>query len=234
MWEKITEEKEEAYVRAAAQALLDRGIIRPEQLQASTVTDKDIDAFEQTFDVKLPSIYRAFLKAYRLELKYDMLMGIVPFEIDEDTIDDETTEMRMLWLELLSAEKGKHPLKKLYQRIENFREMATDELIGMSPESCGHLVPIGDWGAAWGPLCLDLTCTEDSIDRADADTWSLVWFDHEEFDWEELYLCEDGLVRGRSAAPDFKTLLDWYFFGTLDRIYEKQEGETLDYSQFRK
>lgn len=55
------------------------------------------------------------------------------------------------------------------------------------PEDCfGNLIPIGDWGAGWGPLCIDLSRPEEQIDENRKETWSLVWFDHEEFEQEEM------------------------------------------------
>ncbi len=38
-----------------------------------------------------------------------------------------------------------------------------------------YLVPIGEWGAGWGPLCLDLSRPEEQVDLEDDSTWSLVW-----------------------------------------------------------
>jgi hypothetical protein len=33
---------------------------------------------------------------------------------------------------------------------------------------------------------------------------------------------EDGVLVGSAVAPDFRTLLEWYFWGKYDEIYEKQ------------
>ena len=117
--------------------------------------------------------------------------------------------------------------------MRNFREVCTDEdLIGMNLEDIAHFLPIGDWGAGWGPLCIDLSVSEEDIDINDMDTWSLQWFDHEEFDWEEEYRNDDGQIKGQFAVPDFKTLLVWYFMGRFDKEYEEQEGEKPDYSSY--
>ncbi len=62
-----------------------------------------------------------------------------------------------------------------------------------------------------GTLCIDLSIPEEEIDENDPLTWSLVWFDHEEFDWNEEYLSEDGLLHGSKALPDLKKLLELYF-----------------------
>lgn len=80
------------------------------------------------------------------------------------------------------------PMEELDERIENLKE-SQEELNGPLPEeSFRYLVPIGEWGAGWGPLCLDLSRPEEQVDLEDDSTWSLVWFDHEEFDWGAKYL----------------------------------------------
>ena len=60
----MTRAEEEQFVKGAFQALIDRGVASKSMLTPSTVTDADIDRFEQTFGVKLPSIFRSYLKAY--------------------------------------------------------------------------------------------------------------------------------------------------------------------------
>ena len=114
---------------------------------------------------------------------------------------------------------------EILQEIREFCEL---------PEDCfQNLIPIGDWGAGWGPLCIDLSRPEDEVDRDREETWSLVWFDHEEFDWEERYLGEDGLLHGRAVLPDFKTLLEWYFCGILEERFEQEEGITPTYQWYQ-
>ena len=105
---------------------------------------------------------------------------------------------------------------EILQEIREFCEL---------PEDCfRNLIPIGDWGAGWGPLCIDLSRPEDQVDEKRKETWSLVWFDHEEFEWDEYYLGEDRLLHGHEALPDLKTLLEWYFYGTLEDRFEQEEG----------
>ncbi len=99
------------------------------------------------------------------------------------------------------------------------------------PEDCfGNLIPIGDWGAGWGPLCIDLSRPEEQIDENRKETWSLVWFDHEEFEWDEYYLGEDGLLHGHEALPALKTLLQWYFLWKPGAEDRKKEDILWDYS----
>ncbi len=114
---------------------------------------------------------------------------------------------------------------EILQEIRDFCEL---------PEGCfRNLIPIGDWGAGWGPLCIDLSKPEEMVDGDDEDTWSLVWFDHEDFDWDEQYLGEDGLLHGQAALPSLKVLLDWYFYGELENKYEQEEGVTPTYEWYQ-
>lgn len=73
-------------------------------------------------------------------------------------------------------------------------------------------------------MCIDLSKPENVVDEDNENTWSLVWFDHEDFDWDEQYLGEDGLLHGTPALPNLKILLDWYFYGALEDKYEQEEG----------
>ncbi|MCI9121989.1 MAG: hypothetical protein HFG00_10780, partial [Oscillibacter sp.] len=95
-----------------------------------------------------------------------------------------------------------------------------------------YLIPIGDWGAGWGPLCLDLS-REGNADPKNTDTWSVVWFDHEDFAWDKTYLRKDGLLHGQPAAPDFKTLLEWYFYGSLEAEFEAATGVKPTYGWYQ-
>ena len=133
----------------------------------------------------------------------------------------EEGDFGALWLELHCPPEA---MEERDERIENLKE-SQEELNGPLPEeSFRYLVPIGDWGAGWGPLCLDLSRPEEQVDLEDDSTWSLVWFDHEEFDWGAKYLGEDGLLHGRAAAPDFQTLLEWYFFCPAEAEFEAKTG----------
>lgn len=226
----MTIKEENEFVKDAFQALIDRGIAKPEYFTPSTVTDEELLDFEKKFNVKLPSLLKTFLKSYCYDFNY--ILGHVPEDICPETVQDEEYEIRDLWLDILSVPK-ENPLQDLYVRMEGFREVATDEnLIGMPFESISQFLPIGDWGAGWGPLCIDLSVPQDDIDINNIETWSLQWFDHEEFDWEEEYMNDDGKIKGEFAAPDFKTLLEWYFFGKFDKAYEIQENEKPDYSSY--
>ena len=95
---------------------------------------------------------------------------------------------------------------EILQEIRDFCEL---------PEGCfRNLIPIGDWGAGWGHLCIDLSRPEENIDPDNEFTWSLVWFDHEEFDWDKMYL------------------LEIYFYGSLEAKFEREEGVKPTYQWY--
>ena len=142
----MTRAEEEQFVKGAFQALIDRGVASKSMLTPSTVTDADIDRFEQTFDVKLPSIFRSYLKAYC----YDFTVICAPIPVD-----------------------------------------------GMEYDK--------------------------------PDSWQLCQFDQTAFDWEAAgYIDDQGVVKGEKIMPDFKTLLELYFYGKYDREYEQQLRERGD------
>lgn len=101
---------------------------------------------------------------------------------------------------------------------------------------CATIYDMGDFGPLW--LRFDCPRTmedisEQMVDGDDEDTWSLVWFDHEDFDWDEQYLGEDGLLHGQAALPSLKVLLDWYFYGELENKYEQEEGVKPTYEWYQ-
>ena len=81
-------------------------------------------------------------------------------------------------------------------------------------------------------MCIDLSRPEENIDPDNEFTWSLVWFDHEEFDWDKMYLCDDGLLHGKEAAPDLKAYLEIYFYGSLEAKFEREEGVKPTYQWY--
>ena len=161
---------------------------------------------------KLPSLYRAFLTSFRL-----------PQNIRNDnflcSIIEDKGDLGPLWLAIDCPQSMNEVSKniEILQEIRDFCEL---------PEDCfRNLIPIGDWGGGWGPLCIDLSIPEEEIDENDPLTWSLVWFDHEEFDWNEEYLSEDGLLHGSKALPDLKKLLELYFYGALEERFEQNDAD---------
>lgn len=142
-------------------------------------------------------------------------------------IRDDEGDLSPLWQMIDSPESMSVVSERMeiLQEIKDFCEL---------PEDCfRYLIPIGDWGAGWGPLCIDLSRAEEEIDENDESTWSLVWFDHEEFDWDEWYLGEDGLLHGKTALPDLKTFLEVYFYGSLEAEFEREEGIKPTYEWYQ-
>lgn len=56
---------------------------------------------------------------------------------------------------------------------------------------------------------------------------------YEDFDWDEEYLGEDGLLHGQVALPSLKVLLDWYFYRELVDKYEQEEGVKPTYEWYQ-
>lgn len=228
----MTEQEVRDYVEGAFQALKSRGWYADGTLVRAANTETDITAFETRRSLKLPRLYRAYLQSWRRmvpqpdsgeqwDKEYQDLIRSTHDSFRLNALFQEEGDFGALWLELHCPPEA---MEELDERIENLKE-SQEELNGPLPEeSFRYLVPIGEWGAGWGPLCLDLSRPEEQVDLEDDSTWSLVWFDHEEFDWGAKYLGEDGLLHGRAAAPDFQTLLEWYFFCPAEAEFEAKTG----------
>lgn len=241
---------EKAFVKGAYQALIDRGIITENMLMPSTVTDELLDAFEQEYDVKLPSLLRVYLQTYCHYI--DGLSAPVP---DDDLIDEDEDTMRQIrdmsvdGIKKLSADELPYvdliwcdmfpipqddPLSVFRAAIEGFRTVVDclDEEDGLSEEDIKQFIPFADWMSA-GPLCIDTSIRKEDISYEDADTWQVCWFDHEEFHWKQKgveYINDEGIVVGDRKLADFKCFLQLYFYGIYDRNYEMQlekDGEDM-------
>lgn len=202
------------FIHTAFQNCMERGWLK--ELVPSAVSMQDIAEFEEKYQVKLPALYRAFLTTYRLPEDMFQMCGIA----------DHGDEISPLWLILY----GISSMEQLSRHMESFREDVEEFRDGTS-KSCSNLIPIGDWGAGWGPLCIDLTRAEESVNECDESTWTLVWFDHEEFDWGKTRLGADGLLHGSPAAPDLRTLLEWYFCGSLVPEFEAENQVKVSYER---
>lgn len=212
-------QEEREFVKQAFLKLKERGWFPRQELEVSTITEQEIADFEQEHQVKLPSLYKAFLTSYHLPESDD---------IDICAIIDDMGDFGPLWL-MIDTPRTMAEVAESMETLQEIRDFC--EL----PEDCfRNLIPIGDWGAGWGPLCIDLSRPEDKVDEENEDTWSLVWFDHEEFDWDEWYLGDDGLLHGRGALPSLKVLLEWYFYGALEKEYEEEEGVKPTYEWYQK
>ena len=213
-------QQETEFVEQAFQKLKERGWLADQELERSTVTEDEIAAFEAKHQVVLPSLYKAYLMSFRIPEWDNQIMSI--------TGDPSPRwDCRPLWLEICGA--------VTMEELEKWIDLLLDirKFCNVPKESFHYLIPIGFWGAGWGPLCLDLSMPEDKVDPENAHTWSVVWFDHEDFEWEKSYLGEDGLLHGKPAAPDFKTLLEWYFYGSREAEFEKATGVKPTYEWYQ-
>lgn len=211
------------FMTEAIETLIARGVATPELFSPSTVSEEQLAAFEHQFGVKIPDSLKAYLQTSCFD--FDQIQAPMPYDWpDADMIRDPDYECELLWLNLLPVPKD-DPLKALYLSMEGFRGIGEDGLNGVSAEQIKDMIPIGDWMAGAGPMVLDLRRPESEVDLDDEDTWSIRWFDHEEFEWDEIYSDEDGEIVGNPLFPDLQTLLEFYFCGKYDCAYEEQLDE---------
>ena len=153
---------EDIFVKKAFESLIKRGVAHPSMLFPSTVTDRDLNAFERQFDVRLPSLFRSYLKAYC----YDFSVICAPMPLDDLAHEEPASEKGLCWIELVSL-PVEEPLKNLYALMESFRRISTDrELVNLRLDRVRNFVPIGEWD---GPLCLDLNQADVQTDQQE--TW---------------------------------------------------------------
>lgn len=205
---------EEKFVEKAFQTLIKRGVATEDMLVPGTVTDIDLDAFEKSFDIRLPSFFRAYLKAYC----YDFSVICAPVPLDGMEHSSPESEKGLCWIELVSLPQ-ENPLKNLYASMESFRKICTDkDLVNLKLDQIKNFVPIGEWG---GPLCIDLNQT--AVQEDDPATWQICRFDETVFEWKDAgYIDDRGVVTGERLLPTFKALLEIYFCGKYDKAYEEQ------------
>ena len=209
---RMTQQEAKAFVEKAFENLQARGWLA-EGLKPALAMEEEIDSFEKKRGVRLSPLYRALLLSHHI----GQLM----------TVMYHLERVSPLWMEL----DGAVSMEALEEQIGILQEIQDDcEL----PDGCfQNLIPIGDFGAGWGPMCLDLRRPEESVDPNNEETWAVVWFDHEEFDWDRRYLGEDGLLHGRPAAPDLKTLLEWCLCGSLETELEEKYGIRPTYEWYQ-
>ena len=213
----MTYQESKEFIEQAVQNLRERGWISEGDLTPSSITEEEIKAFEKKHQITLPSLYRAFLTSYCFPDR-DIELCSIAYHLDE---------ISPLWLLLWNYRS----MEELEERIEILQEI--QDFCELPENSFQYLVPIGDWGAGWGPLCLDLSKPEEAVQEEKERTWSLVWFDHEEFDWDQQYLGEDGLLHGEKALPNLKVLLELYFYGALEERFEREEGIKPTYEWYQ-
>lgn len=233
---------EENYIKAAYNALIERGVITRDMLTPSTVTDEMLDSFEKELEVKLPSLLRTYFKTYCHNMEY--LCAAVPDDLtDTDVLcqiktmssreikeldEDEQPYLELEWCGILPIPQ-ENPLGAFRDMIEGFR-VISDYVEGgkVTTKDLMHFIPFADWQTA-GAMCIDTNKKEEDIILEDTDTWQISWFDHEEFDWEEAeYISEDGEILGNKVLPDFESFIRLYFYGVYDDLYciqAEEEGE---------
>ena len=201
----MTQQEAKNYVEGAFQALKDRGWFQKTGLVPTGVIDREIAEFEAESELKLPTLLKAFLKSYRMDFD---LWGII-HEVDFDTrpwpisLNNSVKELRINWA--------------------GFREIAAD--YGAAPEQYGHFLPIGMWESDF--LVWDLSRSENQVDAEDwGESWVLRSFPHDEA-WDKEFW-EEG---GEPCAPNFKDLLDWYFYGTLIPEFEEDYQVRVTYER---
>ncbi|MDE7319314.1 MAG: SMI1/KNR4 family protein [Lachnospiraceae bacterium] len=216
----MSPQEEKEFIERAFQKLKERGWFPGQEFEPSTITEQEIAAFEQKHQVTLPSLYKAFLTSYRLPRSdFNSICSVIDRDADG--------YLSPLWL-MIDSPRTMDDVSERMEILQEIRDFC--EL----PEDCfRNLIPIGDWGAGFGPLCIDLSRPEEQADEENEETWSLVWFDHEDFDWDEQYLGEDGLLHGIEAAPGLKVLLEWYFYGSLEDRFEREEGTRPSYEWYQ-
>ena len=220
----MSPQEEKEFVAGAFHKLKERGWFPGEEFEPSTITEQEITAFELEHQVTLPSLYKTFLTS--VCLPHNLRNANEICSIVQSYIDDDE-ELEEFWLELDNPRSMADVSKKMeiLQEIRDFCELSED--------CFRNLIPIGDYGAGWGPLCIDLSRPEDEVDENNMDTWSLVWFDHEEFHWDQEYLGEDGLLHGQAAFPNLKVLLELFFYGALEDRFEQEEGIKPTYEWYQ-
>lgn len=206
----MTVQEEKDFIENAFQTLKDRGWFSQTGLVPAGVTDGELAAFEEEYQMKIPSLYRAFLKSYQINFQ---LWGI-------SNGSDQYTCPRPLTL--ITG------MKELREAMEEFRRSAqTYFSYSAGPEQFGKYLPIGNWDSDW--LLWDLSKPEDRVVVDDPDfgaSWLLTAFAHD-VPWDEDYWQEGG----DPAAPDFKTLLDWFFYGTLIPEFEEENQLKVTYER---
>lgn len=203
-------QEEKEFVEQAFQALKNRGWFSGTGLVPAQVTDEEIAAFEKDYQIKIPSLYKAFLQSYQINFHF---WGIA-------NGPDLYTSPSPLTLNT--------GIEELRDSMEEFRRSAREYFsYSASPEQYGKYLPIGNWDSDW--LLWDLSKPEDRVIVDDPNygtSWILVSFAHDE-QWDEAYWREGSCP----AAPDFKTLLEWFFYGTLIPEFEEENHLKVTYER---
>lgn len=175
------------YIKKCFLNLIKNNIISENDLKLSTVSDKDIIDLQNKFNIKLPELYKDFLKSYFFE--FNTLLAVV----------DNLNYFKEQYVMIIP--NNDNEMKGIYE----YWGMLEEEYKLLS----NGFVPIGDWGEGFGPLCIDTHKCTNQVVYDNKKTWTMVWFDHEEFWGGEKY--EDYISAAIPAAPDFHEFMEWYF-----------------------
>lgn len=182
------------YIEKCFYNLIKNNIISENDLKPSTISDEDISHLQNKFNIKLPQLYREFLKSYFFE--FNTLLAVV----------DNLNYFKEQYVMIIP--NNDNELKGIYE----YWSILEEEFNLLS----NGFVPIGDWGDGFGPLCIDTNKCLEQVVYNDKKTWTMVWFDHEEFFGGEKY--EDFTNVAIPAAPDFREFMEWYFLDKYKNI----------------
>ena len=167
--------------------LIKNNIISENDIKPSTISDKDIDDLQSEFNIVIPELYKDFLKTYFFE--FDTLLAVV------DKLNYFKEQYVMIIPNKDDELKGIYEYWSMFEKEYNFLS--------------NGFVPIGDWGDGWGTLCIDTHKALEQVVYRNKKTWTMVWFDHEEFWGADTY--EEIAQAATPAAPDFREFMEWYF-----------------------
>lgn len=177
----------ENFIRQCFLNLIKNNIISENDLKKSTISDKHINNLENTFNVTIPEIYKDFLKSYFFE--FNTLLAVV------DNLNYFKEQYVMIIPNRNDNLKG----------ISEYWTVLEEEYKLLS----NGFIPIGDWGNGFGPLCIDTHKNLNQVDYNNKKTWTMVWFDQEEFWGGNEY--EEFANSAIPAAPNFHEFMEWYF-----------------------
>lgn len=212
----MNEQQEKEFIEQAFQTLKERGWL-PEPLEPTGITDQIIAAFEETYQIKLPSLYKAFLQSYKMNNDcFDDFWCIA-------IVGDELRPWPITLFDMSPTVDSNFLSSSMIQ----FRKCATDIYsYSAGAEQYRKYLPIGYWDSDW--LLWDLSKPLEQVDEEDESTWALVTFAHDE-EWDKKYWAQGGCP----CVPDFKTLLEWYFCGTLEAEFEEDNGVKVTRERMR-
>lgn len=195
-----------AFIEHAFTKLHERGWLT--KLTPSAITEADLASFEQEYQMTLPTIFKTYLTSYRLP-QHPGIAGLVR---------DHAGNIK---ISIIDWHDLTEDISDLSEDLNCFRAEFEEWDTPPGLQTYGHLFPIG-YMDGW--YCLDLS-------QSDGEDCPVVWLEYGGF-WEGYYDA-DGVLHGECVAPDFRTLLEWYFCGTLEAEYGKIHQTNVDYAFYR-